>query len=155
MDVLGSSGRDTLGHWQGGHWYTHIMRKVRVKEWERTSTLWCKGHGRVKPGSTRPPDPPPLWCCSLRDVGASEWAQCGAALGPLYCRRVSVIRGLAFVLKENVRGFGWGRWKGHTQGSWGERGETKTNRLGGNASSHFLRHWALPSCMDIMLPGGI
>lgn len=59
---------------------------------------------------------------------ASEGAQCGVALRPLYCHGVSGIRGLAFVLKENVRGFGWGRWKGHTQGSWGERGEIKTNR---------------------------
>lgn len=70
---------------RGGHWYTHITRKVRVKEWERTRTLWCKGHGRVKPGSTRPPDPRPLWCRSLQDVGlwgGSVWRGPETALLP-------------------------------------------------------------------------
>lgn len=73
------------------HWYTHITGKVRVKEWERTRTLWCKGHGRVKPGSARPPDPGTLWCCSLQDVGpwgGSVWR--GPGTGPLpQCQRDS------------------------------------------------------------------
>lgn len=53
--------------------------------------------------------------------GGVGGAQCGAALGPLYCHGVSGIRGLAFVLKENVRGSGWGGWRGHTQGSRGDQ----------------------------------
>lgn len=67
-----------------GHWYTHIMRKVNAKEWERTLILWCKGHGRVKLGPTRPPDPEPLWCCSLQD--RSFWGssvQHGLGTAPL------------------------------------------------------------------------
>jgi len=35
--------------------------------------------------------------------------------------------------KENVRGFGWGRAKGHPQGAWGARAGIKTN-----TSDHFL-----------------
>lgn len=54
---------------------------------------------------------------------ASKESQCGVGLGQLYCHIISGIQGHAFVLKVTVRSFGWGRWKGHTQGSlvkWGE-----------------------------------
>lgn len=70
---------------RGYHSYTHIMGKVRVKEWECIQTLWCKGHGRVKSGSTQPPDPGALWCCSLQDMGPQGGASvcCGPETGPL------------------------------------------------------------------------
>lgn len=57
--------------------------------------------------------------------------------------------------KENVRGFGWGRGKGHMQGAWGERGEIKTNRAGRRVTllsqrpagdmmrEHYLEHYYL------------
>lgn len=70
-----------------------------------------------------------------------EGAQCGAALGPDHCHGGGGIPGRAFVPKENVRGFGWGSGKGHTQGAWGERGEIKTNRRGGDTLDHFLSRW--------------
>lgn len=47
----------------------------------------------------------------------------------------SGIREPAFVLKENVRGFGWGRWKGHTQGSRGDQNK----QAGANTPDRFLR----------------
>lgn len=64
---------------------------------------------------------------------ASEEAQCGASLGQLYRHSAGGIRGLAFVLKENVRGFGWGRWKGHKQGSCGD--QNKQTGVGGHIRS--------------------
>ena len=63
-------------------------------------------------------------------MGLQGGAQRDVALGPDHCHGVSGIWGHAFVPKENVRGFGWGRGKGHIQGAWGGRGEIKTNRLG-------------------------
>lgn len=119
--------------------YMHITEKVRVREWERIQTLWCKGHRGVKPGSTRPPDPTPLWCCSPQDVGpwgGSAWRSPGTGPLPL----ASGVRGQAFVPKENVRGFGWG-WGKVTYWEHGEREVRSKQTDWGNASDHFLSRW--------------
>lgn len=109
--------------------YMHITEKVRVREWERIQTLWCKGHRGVKPGSTRPPDPTPLWCCSPQDVGpwgGSAWRSPGTGPLPLSQRGP----GTSFCPQRKCTWLWVGLGKGHILGTRGERGEIKTNRLG-------------------------
>lgn len=134
-----------------GHWYTHIMRKVNVKEWERTHALWCKGYGRVKLGPTQPPPPYSLFDAAASGTWDFEGARHRAAWGQLCCHEASGIGELAFVLKENVRGFGWGRWKGHKQGSWGDQNK----QTGGSTSERFLRLSRVRWCMNFISPSDV
>lgn len=115
----------------GRHWYVHIAGKVRAKEWERTPTLWCKGHGRVKPGSARPPDPPSLWCHSLQDMGlqgGSVWRS--PRTGPKPRSQRDSGTGLCPQRKCTWLWVGLGE-RSHT-GSMGREGWDKNKQTGGD-----------------------
>lgn len=137
------------------HWYTHIMRKVNVKEWERTLILWCKGHGRVKPGPTQPPDPQPLWWRSLRDMSCwGSSAQHGPGTAPL--PRSQRDPGARLCPQRKCT---W-LWVGQVERSQaGDRGEIKNKQTGRNTRDRFLRlsrgkmmYERLQTCMADHLP---
>lgn len=119
--------------------YMHITEKVWVREWEPIQTLWCKGHRGVKPGSTRPPDPTPLWCCSPQDVGprgGSAWRSPGTGPLPLSQRGP----GTSFCPQRKCTWLwvGLGE-RSHTGNTGRERWDQ--NKHWGNASDHFLSRW--------------
>lgn len=127
----------------GFHWYTHITRKVRVKEWERTPTLSCKGNGGVKPGSARPPDPQSLWCSSLQDMGLLGWGGEGPVWrgpGPALLPQSQQDSGTRLCPQRKCTRLWVGRVeRSHT----GISGTSKQT----DVSDHFLRR-----CMDVSSP---
>lgn len=116
-----------------GHWYTHIMRKVNVKEWERTHALWCKGYGRVKLGPTQPPPPtaslmlqPPGHETS-RELGIERPGDSSAAMKPAGSGNSPLSSKKMYVALGGAGGKVTSR----------DPGEIKTNRLGGAHQSAF------------------